>query len=69
MARFNTKERQDAIDRFYEFHGNHTHEVTIEIDTTAMMLLWRRHYQGRVDITKYFPDFGANKLKLKTKAP
>ena len=71
QAKPNSKERQDAIDRFYKYHGDFiSHPVEIGIDVTAMLLLWRRHYRGRVDITKYFPDFGATKLKLKNnKAP
>lgn len=67
----NSKERQEAIDRFYQYHGDFiSHPVEIEIDVTAMMLLWRRHYRGRVDIKKYLPNFGENKLPLKNnKAP
>ena len=71
MAQPNSKERQEAIDRFYKYHGDFiSHPVEIEIDVTAMMLLWRRHYRGRVDIKKYLPNFGENKLPLKNnKAP
>ena len=71
MPKPNSKERQAAIDRFYKYHGDFiSHPVEIEIDVTAMMLLWRRHYRGRVDIKKYLPNFGENKLPLKNnKAP
>lgn len=67
QARPNSKERQESIDYFYQYHGNHSRPVEIEIDVTAMVLLWRRHYKGRVDIKKYLPNFGETKLPLKIK--
>lgn len=64
MTKRNSKERDAAIAHFKTYHGNHTHEVLVTIDTEAMLWVWRKHYKGRVDITKY----GFEQLPLK-KAP
>lgn len=70
MPKPNSKERQAAIDRFYKYHGDFiSNPVEIDIDVNAMLLLWHRHYRGKVDITKYFPDLDTTKLKLNNKAP
>ncbi len=59
-----SKEREDAIEYFKKYHGNHTHEVLVTIDADVMLKIWRKYYKGRVDIEKY----GFEKLPLK-KAP
>ncbi len=53
MAERNSKERDEAISYFKKYHGNHTHEVLVTIDTDVMLRLWRRYYKDRVDIKKY----------------
>lgn len=68
MARHSSKDRDEAIDHFKKYHGNHTHDVLVTIDETAMLLLWRRYYKDRVEIAKYGFDIDALKLPLK-KAP
>lgn len=65
MAKRNPKERDDAIAYFKKYHGNHTHEVSVTIDETAMLLLWRRYYKDRVDISQYGFDIDATKLPIK----
>lgn len=68
MAKRNSKERDEAIDHFKKYHGDHTHDVLVTIDETAMLLVWRRYYKDRVDISKYGFDIDSLKLPLK-KAP
>lgn len=47
------EEREAAIIRFKETHGNHTHEVIPQIDTSIMQELYEKYYKGRIDIAKY----------------
>lgn len=68
MSKSNSKERDNAIERFKKYHGNHTHEVIVTVDETAMLMLWRRYYKERVDISKYGFNLEDYKLTLK-KAP
>lgn len=65
MAKRNSKERDEAISYFKKYHGNHTHQVFVTIDETAMLLLWRRYYKDRVDISKYGFDIDSLKLPVK----
>jgi hypothetical protein len=67
MSKDGLKRREEAITRFKRYHGNHTYEVSVTLDETAMLLLWRRYYKGRVDISKYGFDTESMKLPLKKK--
>lgn len=51
-------ERTAAIERFNTVHGNHTHEVSVSIDTGKMMALYEAHYKYRVNIGNYFKTEG-----------
>ena len=47
------QEREAAITRFKETHGNHTHEVIPQINPKIMQELYDKYYKGRIDTSKY----------------
>lgn len=50
--RVDKKVREDAIEHFKSYHGNHSHEVIVGIDVEKMKET-AKHYKGRVNLADY----------------